>query len=289
MMITDTRGIEQQFNLMWNGRAYPFNPGAGNSFEGNSGLHASVPVNLAASVIPFSFELDLKGSEGVSIAPLGGETELSVSSSWPTPKFVGSFLPAEREISDAGFSSIWKISSFGRSYPQTWERGEVGMEQLIGSAAGVDLYQQVNAYDMVFRSVKYAVLFIVITFGVFFLFDVLASVRVHPIQYFLVGSALALFYLLLLSLSEQIGFFPAYALATTMVALLVTGYSASVLKSRRRALPIFGMLAALYGYLYFILQLEDYALLFGSLLVFAFLAVVMYMTRNVDWFSLGGR
>jgi len=142
-------------------------------------------------------------------------------------------------------------------------------------------------YDMIFRSVKYAILFIIVTFAVFFLFDVLTKVRVHPIQYFLIGAALALFYILLLSLAEQIGFLIAYAAATAMITILVTLYSAFVLKSKRRAVPIAAMLVALYGYLYFILQLEDYALLFSSLLLFVLLAAIMYLTRNIDWFALG--
>ena len=147
----------------------------------------------------------------------------------------------------------------------------------------------VDWYDMIFRSVKYAVLFIIITFAVFFLFDVLAKVRVHPIQYLLIGLALALFYVLLLSLAEQVGFIAAYVTATVMISLLVTLYSAFVLRSKQRAVPIAIMLMALYGFLYFVLQLEDYALVFGSLLLFILLGAIMYLTRNIDWYVLGKR
>ena len=119
------------------------------------------------------------------------------------------------------------------------------------------------------------------------MFDVLGKARIHPIQYLLIGSALALFYALLLSLAEQIGFLPAYGIATALIVILVTWYSAFVLGSRRRAVPIAAMLVLLYGYLYFVLRLEDYALLVGSLLVFAVLAATMYLTRNIDWFLIG--
>ena len=132
---------------------------------------------------------------------------------------------------------------------------------------------------------KYAVLFILITFAAFFIFEVLSGLRVHPVQYLLIGGSLALFYLLLLSFSEQIGFLPSYILSAALTALLITAYSARVLQSRRRAYPISALLVVLYGYLYFVLQLEDYALLFGSLLLFALLATVMYLTRNVNWFE----
>ncbi len=140
---------------------------------------------------------------------------------------------------------------------------------------------------MTFRSVKYAVLFIIVTFAAFFLFDVLAKIRIHPIQYFFIGSALSLFYLLLLSLSEQIGFLLAYVVATLMIALLITVYSAFVLKNKRKGASIFVLLSILYGYLYFVLRLEDYALFLGSLFVFALLAAIMFATRNIDWFALG--
>ena len=156
---------------------------------------------------------------------------------------------------------------------------------LLVLAGGVDLHGRIDIYDQLSRSIKYAVLFILITFAVFFVFEVLALLRIHPVQYLLVGGSLALFYLLLLSLAEHIGFLPAYILSTAMTALLISTYSARVLQSRKRAFPILAMLLVLYGYLYFVLQLEDYALLFGSLLLFILLASVMYVTRNVNWFE----
>lgn len=291
VIITDTRGIEGEVPLEWNSGKFAFEPGPGIALSdyregGSSGFHVLVPIDPAQASVPFSFTIKLKGSEGVSIAPLGKETTLSISSAWPSPKFVGAFLPIEREVGEAGFTSEWRISSFGRPYPQTWEGDVVSLNQLLDSAAGVDLHEQIDAYDLVFRSIKYAVLFIVLTFAAFFLFDVLARVRVHPIHYILIGSALALFYLLLLSLSEHIGFASAYFMATTMIVLLVSSYSAFVLKRARRALPIFATLTLLYGYLYFVLQLEDYALLSGAFLLFVILAAIMFITRRIDWYAL---
>ena len=291
VVITDTRGIAQQVDLEWNTIKYPFNPGPGIAFpehqlQNSSGLHALVPINSDQEKVPFSFAVKLKGSEGISIAPLGKETTLDISSSWPTPKFVGAFLPSARSVSDDGFTGEWKISSFGRPYPQTWQGDSINLAQLLDSTAGVDLHEQIDAYDMVERSIKYAILFIVITFAAFFLFDILAKVRVHPIHYLLIGSALSLFYLLLLSLAEHIGFPAAYLVAMAMIVLLVSIYSAFVLKGIRRALPIFSMLTLLYAYLYFVLQLEDYALLFGALLLFVILAVIMFATRHIDWYAL---
>lgn len=285
--ITDTRGVEKQFTLRWIDRDIPFIQGPGVAFDTSSGISAVVSLGAAPDRIPFSFDLVLKGSEGISFAPVGKETVLVLSSPWASPKFTGSFLPAEREITTEGFRAKWRVSSFGRSYPPSWSGFTVAPQKIIDSAMGVDLHQEIDTYDMVFRSVKYAILFIIITFTVFFLFDILGKARIHPIQYLLIGSSLALFYVLLLSLAEQIGFFPAYSVATALIVILVTWYSAFVLGSSQRAIPIAAMLMLLYGYLYFVLRLEDYALLVGSLLLFAVLAATMYLTRNIDWFLLG--
>lgn len=208
-----------------------------------------------------------------------------MASSWPTPKFIGAFLPAGRDVTDKGFSGTWVLSSFGQTFPHTGVDRETSPSQFSASAAGVELLEQVDLYDQVSRSIKYAVLFILITFAVFFVFEILSGLRIHPVQYLLIGGSLALFYLLLLSLSEQIGFLPSYVLSTAMTALLISAYSARVLQSRKRAFPILAMLLVLYGYLYFVLQLEDYALLFGSLLLFVLLSATMYLTRKVNWFE----
>ncbi len=283
--ITDTRGIEKQIDLSWDKGIYAFSPSPKNPNLRSSGIHAEVPVRTGSALIPFEFELQLKGSEGISFSPVGKETHIAVASVWPTPKFGGAFLPSSRDVSDAGFDAHWNISSFGQSFPQSWSDMEVDQSQFFSSAAGVDLQGGVDIYDQLYRSIKYAILFILITFAAFFVFEILSGLRIHPVQYLLIGGSLALFYLLLLSLAEHIGFLPSYLLSTVMTALLVTAYSARVLQSRRRAYPIFALLVVLYGYLYFVLQLEDYALLFGSLLLFVLLSTVMYLTRNVNWFE----
>ncbi len=287
--MSDTRSIETQVSLMWNGVEVPFSPGPNVRLFDGAGIHAMVPYTALTREYPFSFELTVKGTGEALFVPVGKETEVAITSPWKTPAFTGAFLPSERTMRDDGFNASWQVASFGRSYPQAWDGDSVMLSSLYESAFGVDLFEGVDLYTELYRSIKYAVLFIVITFTVFFLFEVLQSVRVHPIQYLLIGSALALFYLLLLSLAEQIGFLHAYLLATVMTTLLITGYSASVLKQKSRALLVGVKLLALYGYLYFVLQMEDYALLFGALLLFALLASVMFLTRSVDWFSMAKR
>lgn len=288
VMLTDTKGIEQAITLTWNGETIAFVPGPGIAVDESSGFHAAVPFTSGMEDIPFSFSFTVKGSEGIAVAPLGDQSTISLDSAWSSPKFTGEYLPTDRQVGDDGFTATWKISSFGRSYPGEWKEGEVALGRVRTEVAGVDLYETLDAYDPVVRSIKYAILFIVMTFAAFFLFDVRSGVRIHPVSYVLVGSALALFYLLLLSLTEQIGFNLAYGLAVLLTVALVSGYSAAILRSGVRSLPVAGGLTLLYGYLYFVLQLEDYALLFGALLLFLFLAFLMYMTRTIDWFALDG-
>ena len=232
------------------------------------------------------FGVAVKGSGDVMCVPLGEETVVRVSSSWDTPQFVGAYLPSERTFSNEGFSAEWNISSFGRTYPQSWEtKDAVSYGDIQQSMFGVALHEGVGLYAQVERSIKYAVLFILITFTTLFLFEMLASVRIHPVQYLFIGSALALFYLLLLSLTEHLGFLRAYVTATVMIVVLITGYSLSVLKQKLRAVLVSVLLVAMYSYMYFVLKLEDYALLFGSLLIFVLLGGVMYLTRKIDWFG----
>lgn len=283
--LSDTRSIEKQIFLNWNDVDTPFNPGVNASLLQESGIHTG--VTLGAGAHSFSFGLTLHGSEKVMFAPVGRENEVRLSSPWDTPAFTGTFLPSERQISSDAFNATWKVSSFGRNYPQSFENdGTVAFHTLESSAFGVSLDEGVDLYTQVSRSIKYAILFITITFVVFFLFEVLSNVRLHAIQYLLIGLVLALFYLLLLSLSEHIGFLKAYIVATTMTSLLISTYSSKVLGKGSRGLGIFVLLTLLYGYLYFTLNLEDHALLFGSLLLFMLLGGVMYLTRNIEWSAL---
>ena len=244
-----------------------------------------MPFNVQNKEFNFSFEFSLNGSETLEFLPLGNETQVEVQSDWNNPSFVGSYLPNERTL-DTGFLASWSISSLGRSYPHKWLDGEIDKETILASRFGVSLLQGVDFYAKVSRTVKYAIMFIGITFMAFFLFEVLSKLKIHPFQYLLIGFALALFYLLLLSLSERIGFFSAYAVSTLATVGLITTYSVHVLRAHKKAFIIAGLLVLLYSYLYVIVQLEDLALLYGSMLLFILLALTMYLTRNIDWYQI---
>ena len=285
MGITDTRGITRQVNLKWNNADIAFEPGSKNPIAGPSGVHAFVSLDRTKKSFAFEYSFDIRGSEKLEFLPLGGETKVDLKSNGGSPGFTGAYLPNERNVAD-GFSANWSVSSFGRSYPQQWVDSEVSAETLSDSRFGVSLIQNIDFYTKINRTLKYAIMFIAITFLSFFLFEVLSKLRVHPFQYLLIGFALALFYLVLLSFSERFGFFPAYVISTLATIGLITSYSAKVLRANKKALIIACLLLLLYSYLYVIVQLEDLALLYGSILLFILLAVTMYLTRNIDWYQV---
>jgi inner membrane protein len=288
--IPDLRGIKRAIVASWGEETLSFEPGTGGVSLCASGIHARVPgLEGAAPDAPvrFSFELRLNGSRELLFSPLGKETRLRLSSTWPSPSFTGQFLPETREVTAQGFTAEWNISYLTRPFPQAWRESEVPAELLGQWMGGVSLFQPVDSYAKTSRTTKYGVLFLFMTFAVYFLFEILGRLRIHPFQYLLVGFALCLFYLLLLSLSEHLGFATSYLLASAGTVGLIAGYSGSVLGSVGRAAAIGAGLAGLYAYLYVLLQLEDYALLLGSLGLFVLLAVAMALTRRVDWYAVG--
>lgn len=287
--IPDVRGLQRRARLTWGDREVEFLPGAGPGEVVGSGIHAPLPDWGDAEPgerVSFSFELVLRGSGDLQFLPAGEETRVEMSSPWPSPGFGGAFLPAERHVRPEGFTASWQVPYFGRDYGQTWSDQEVTCGQLRASAFGVSLVLPADAYQQTERSVKYAVLFILLTFGTFFLLELLSPRRLHAMHYLLVGFALCVFYVLLLALGEHLGFTAAYVLAAAATAGLIAGYARTILASRGRAAVVLGALAGLYGFLYVLLRLEDYALLLGAAGLFAALALLMGVTRHLDWSSL---
>lgn len=289
--VSDPRGLRTPGTLTWDGGAIPFAPGALPAEVASAGFHAALPRDGSKGPHAFAFRFALQGSDLFTVAPAAGETHVTLRSPWRDPAFTGAFLPDARRIGPDGFAAEWRVSQFARNVPARFSTEDAGLDRTRGALAaaafGVRFYRPVDVYQQATRALKYAVLFVVLTFTVFFLFEALAGLRLHPFSYLLTGCALALFYLLLLSLSEQTGFAPAYAVSAASTVALVTGYSAAVLGARTRALLVGGLLAALYGYLYVLLRLEDQALLAGSVALFVALAAVMWTTRKVDWYALG--
>jgi inner membrane protein len=283
--ISDVRAIQATPSLRWLGEERAFLPGAEAEPLANHGIHVAVPVAPRDESLDFSFPLRLHGSDGIWFSPFARETQVAIASKWPSPSFQGAWLPTKREVTDSGFSASWSIPYLGRNYAQAWREDATPTAAIEASRFGVRLVSPVDAQRMAQRSVKYAGLFLLLTFSAIWIVEVLAGLRVHPIQYLLIGGALVLFFLLELSLAEHLPFAVAYALASLSVLGAVGGYALAVLGSRRRALSIAGVVGALYGYLYTLLMAEDDALLVGSLGLFATLVAFMWLTRKIDWYA----
>ena len=286
--VSDPRGISSMFDIKLEDKSYQLLPASEFTSLNQSGVHTNIIINPNQAEQKFSFTLPLKGSQEISFLPLSEDTAVTIKSDWPAPSFIGEFLPETREINAEGFEASWKITSYGKNLPQSWLNNEILIDSdtLIAKAFGVSMYQEVNFYTMVERSIKYAILFISLTFLTFFMYELLVGLRIHPMQYMLVGLAIAVFYLLLLSLAEIIGFLPAYLISTIANTILITSYCSSFLKTKTRALAIATILISLYSYLYILLQMEQFSLLSGSILLFGVLATVMYLTRNLNWYTL---
>jgi inner membrane protein len=287
--ITDLRGIEEQVTLKWNDSKLNFNPGIETNDVSESGISAQVKLNptdtAANSRYDFSFDLTLKGSELLYFVPVGKVTDVNITSNWPNPGFDGAFLPDSREISKTGFKANWKILNLNRNYPQSW----VGSKSIEESSFGINLLLPVDGYTKTNRSVKYALLFIGLTFMIFYFLEILNNKQIHPLQYILIGFALCIFFTLLLSFSEYVGFNLAYFIAAVMTIVLITLYTLSILKDKKLAMLIGATLTLLYGFIFTIIQLQDYSLLMGSLGLFITLAAVMYFSRKIDWQNTGLR
>lgn len=276
--VSDPGGIRGVSPLVIGDDEHAFEAGSGDAAALPGGVHVPLPALRAAQArsFEFSLSLELAGSEALAVAPLGSNTAVTMRSDWPHPAFLGRFLPLRHEIGAEGFLAEWKVSQYAA--PGTSNRQELAVSFI--EPAG--LYQQLE------RASKYGFLFIGLTFAAFLLFELLRRLAIHPIQYALVGLALAMFFLLLTALSEHIDFAAAYGIATLACAGLISGYLGRVLRSAFIGLGFGIALTALYAMLYALLKAEDYSLLGGSLLLFGLLAAVMIATRRVDWYGLNG-
>ena len=285
--ISDARGIETQPMLTWLGAEQEFAADA-RILGLRNGIHAMVgSLTREDTPASFHFVMQLRGMENLGFSPVGKSSTVKVAANWPSPSFTGRYLPTTREISEGGFSAIWNVSSFSSNVAQLLDKcGASDCSALGNDTFGVKLFNSVDIYQQSERSVKYGILFIVLTFVAFFLFEIMKGLRLHPMQYLLVGLDLSVFYLLLISLSEHMPFGLAYVIATLASTSLIAFYVSSVLHSIRLGSMISGALLLLYAMLFGILGSEDNALLMGALLIFGMLGLVMVVTRRVDWYAL---
>lgn len=243
---------------------------------------SEVELLKSGEKIAFSSKIFLKGSSNISFIPVGKTTAVEVKGAWASPEFIGSFSP-DSEVNDKSFMAKWNILRFNRNIPDMWKNNSVS--SFNDASFGVNLIETVDHYQQNMRSAKYALMFIALTFVVFFFVEILTHKRIHPIQYLLVGIALILFYSLLLSLSEQLNFALAYLIASAATIALITVYTYSIFKNKLQTGLLTVVLIGLYTFLYVILQLEDRALMIGSIGLFLILGVIMYISRKVNWYK----
>jgi inner membrane protein len=293
LAVDDARGIRTASAVL-DGQPYKLKPGT--FFPAYAkGVHAALPDALRgrAEELVATFDLELLGTERLSIVPAGGTTLVHLKSPWPHPSFGGRFLPADRTVGEQGFDARWRLSSLATTAQADVASGKPVCDSNQGgdtSKGCVDTFSigfidPINAYSLSDRATKYGVLFIALTFVAVGLFEFMKRLRVHPVQYLLVGSALCIFFLLLVSLSEHLPFDASYAVAASACVLLLTYYASHMLKGIWRGLP-FGLgIGLLYGLLFTLLQLEQTALVVGAIALFVVLAAVMVLTRKVDWYA----
>jgi inner membrane protein len=283
LSVSDAHGVADTVTLQVNGKPISFQPGTGSA--GWSGIQAPIDLTAVGSDLDVYTAFVLRGSREFSIVPLGERTTAEISSPWRSPSFFGTFLPTDHAIAANGFKADWTVPYLARGFGQSFASSEDAMRAISTTAFGVRFYQPVDHYQLVQRSLKYAILFVALSFLIFFVAEIVSVRRLHVIQYALVGAAQVLFYLLLLSFAEHTGFAMAYLVGAAATVILTGLYSLSVLASATRSLVLTVVLGALYGLLYVILNAEDYALLIGSTVLFAALATTMYLTRHIDWYK----
>ena len=281
--VSDMTGIQKKIEASLGGEVIAIEPGLKNTDIISTGFHSKI-INLQRkSQLNFTFDIDLNGSKSLSFTPVAEKNIVHLESDWKTPSFYGAFLPKSHSIGSNGFSSDWSVLNLNRNYPQSWDGTQ---HHVSDSNFGVDLYIASDLYTKSNRAIKYALLFIVFTFAVFFCAETLNRKKIHPFQYLLVGLAISIFYVLLVSISEHTKFNIAYILASLATVILIGLYTKSIFKENLMPIIIMGMLTVLYGYFYTLMQLEDFALLVGSIGLFIGLSVIMYITKKIDWYEL---
>ncbi len=318
--ISDTQAINKVSSLQWDKDKSPvkidFEPGTAVVNILPSGFHAALPLEsqvqsaskegvpgiandqlvtdsataLTASSTavskakkrryPFSLTMNINGSEGFYFAPFGKTTDVQIRSDWPHPSFQGSVLPDSHDISAEGFTANWSVPHLARNYPQIWTL-ETQTFNTREFQAGVNLFETVSHYSQVTRAIKYGVLFLSLTYITFLIFELGIGRRLHVVQYAMIGLALSMFYLVLLSMAEHTAFFNAYISAAAIIIIMISLYAYAAIRSVSRTLLISALLVGLYSMLYSLLKLEDFALLAGTALLLVILGVLMYLTRNI--------
>jgi inner membrane protein len=290
--VSDPRSIAVEGGLMLGDRTLALEPGADPILDSVLIARAGAQAGFKpGDRIPYRIKLRLNGSERISFLPLGRDTKITVTAPWGSPSFFGAYLPVERIITNDSFEAAWRVSYLGRSFGQIWNNpeGDSNLRQRVaGSELGVNFLQTVTPYRETERAIKYGILFISLTFLMYLMFEIISGQPIHLLQYGAVGLSLCVFYLLLLSLSEQLGFFWAYAISATAVVGQISAYTLGATRRPQFALGFGAGLGGLYAFLYVLMQMESYSLLSGAIALFLVLSALMWMTRNLNRIGMPG-
>lgn len=282
--LNDFKGLEEEIKISFNKQSYVLTPGLPLKDINEEGL--SVPVSLSreflTGTIPFNLRFKIRGSEKLHFLPLAANSKFELNSSWPNPSFDGNILPNDRIVKNSGFNAVWSFNRANLPFTMVMKQGKFNADDL---SFGVSMVQPADQYEKTMRSVKYAILFIGLTFALFFIIESLQKKPFHPVQYVLVGLALLIFYTLLLSISEFILFDYAYGIAALATIFLISLYAKSHFLKWSIAGTFGAALCCLYGFIFILIRLEDTALLIGSIGLFIILSVVMYISRKIKWYG----
>jgi len=278
MGISDNNGLSEDCIIQIGDKKYNLSPGlVQDELMSNSLSTENIDLSNKHS-LSFSLALNIKGTKSLKFVPIAKNSKIELKSAWSSPSFVGSNLPQSYDISPDGFSAKWSSNQYSRSYPHYWFKNNYNFKK-INNAFGVNLIEPIDGYAKNTRSSKYSLLIISLTFAVFFFFEIMYKKNIHPIQYIMIGFSLATFYLLLISLTEHIGFNIAYLVSAIATIGLITIYTQFIINSKKAVGILFFLLAALFSYIFIILQLEEFALLAGSIGLFAILSLVKQITK----------
>jgi len=285
--ISDLKGLKTNPVITAAGQSFTTEPAFNDSGLFNNGLQSAINLTgMTDKAVPFSFTLDLKGSQSLSFLHLGKTTTVNAKSNWQSPSFDGRYLPDSRHVDKNGFTAKWRMLYYNRPFPQQWAANDTilnNMKKHNDAIFGVKLRIQVDQYQQTTRTSKYAILIILLTFISLFLTELIGKQKVHPFNYILIGAAMIIYYVLLLSFSEQIGYTPAYIVASVATIALISTFIASLLKNGKAAVLFAFILSLFYTFIYILIQLEDYALLVGSIALFIIVATLMYCSRKINW------
>jgi inner membrane protein len=282
--LTDPTTIASKVLLQVSDTTY--NAKLGSPFKStvDNGLFSMVKIDRKKDIQTFKLQLDIRGSNQLDIIPASKNADLSMQANWPSPSFNGKSLPKTRTITNKGFNATWVTNEYNTAIRDTWSDGSLDISQ-IPSTISVSFLETANDYQKNQRSAKYAFLIISLSFLSFFVFEFFNKAKIHPIQYAMVGFALAIFYVLLIAFTEHIGYNLAYIISASAVIVLILTYSKAIFKNTKAVIGLGGLLVFLYTYIFVLLQLEDYALLAGAIGLFLILTIIMYLSRKVDWYA----